>query len=193
MKKILIAVFIFISAYCYSQPTGYINVNERRNSTALSTQAFTGPAGTTPALTTGQWKRAGAIYTDTTGANKGFYAYWDGAWHRLADTAYTGFATPYTSLGSGYKILTSGIKSLVAGENINIDSLTSGSITINSRKIDVFLIGGQSNAVGNPGGGGAASSPDPQSGTVYQYYSGSFSAVTDEVGAANTGSAWPSF
>jgi hypothetical protein len=60
-------------------------------------------------------------------------------------------------------------------------------------EMDVFLIGGQSNAVGNSGAGGAALSPNPDSATVYQYYLSAFTMVTDEVGPANTGSAWPSF
>jgi hypothetical protein len=60
-------------------------------------------------------------------------------------------------------------------------------------EMDVFLIGGQSNAVGNSGASGGANSPDPQAETVYQYYLNTFGQVTNEVGQANTGSAWPSF
>jgi hypothetical protein len=63
-------------------------------------------------------------------------------------------------------------------------------------EIDVFLVGGQSNARGL---GDSAQSPNPQPGTVYKY-DGTFQVVTNEiitpigpipVGAR--GSAWPSF
>jgi hypothetical protein len=56
--------------------------------------------------------------------------------------------------------------------------------------MDVFLVGGQSNASGK---GVAAQSPNPQLDTVYHYYPAALNVVTDEVGNANTGSAWPSF
>lgn len=55
--------------------------------------------------------------------------------------------------------------------------------------IDVFLVAGQSNAKGK---GNGSLSPDPQTGTVFQYYLNTFGQVTNEVGAAETGSAWPS-
>ncbi len=63
----------------------------------------------------------------------------------------------------------------------------------NLKDVDVFLIAGQSNARGMSGPTGAANSPNPYPGTVYQYYGNTFSEVTNEVGSANTGSAWPSF
>lgn len=56
--------------------------------------------------------------------------------------------------------------------------------------MDVFLIAGQSNGKGK---GNGSLSPDPQPGTVFHYYLDAFSQVTNEVGAAETGSAWPSF
>lgn len=56
--------------------------------------------------------------------------------------------------------------------------------------IDVFLIGGQSNAEGR---GDSSLSPVPELGTVFQYYNGSISSGSDPVGGAITGSAWPSF
>jgi hypothetical protein len=59
--------------------------------------------------------------------------------------------------------------------------------------IDVFLIAGQSNARGNSGPSGAANSPNPTPGTVFQFGNGQFFEVTDEVGDANTGSFAPSF
>lgn len=56
--------------------------------------------------------------------------------------------------------------------------------------IDVYLVGGQSNAMGM---GNSALSPIPRSGTVLQYYLGNLSAGTDPIGNASTGSAWPAF
>jgi hypothetical protein len=60
-------------------------------------------------------------------------------------------------------------------------------------QVDVFLIAGQSNARGMSGPTGAANSPNPEPGTLFQFGNGSFLEVTDEVGDANTGSIWPSF
>lgn len=58
--------------------------------------------------------------------------------------------------------------------------------------MDIFLIGGQSNARGV---GSAASSPNPESDTVYQYSNSNFGEVTDEVGnlPSGRGSMWPTF
>jgi hypothetical protein len=71
------------------------------------------------------------------------------------------------------------------------DLITGASAGIDTA-MDIFLVAGQSNARGMSGPTGAANSPNPTPNTVYQYY-GSFGQVTDEVGDANTGSAWPSF
>lgn len=59
-------------------------------------------------------------------------------------------------------------------------------------EIDVFLIGGQSNARGV---GNATQSPNPAPNTVYEYDLGAFTMVTNEVGhlPSNRGSMWPSF
>lgn len=84
------------------------------------------------------------------------------------------------------------IQILNTGEVILVDS-SGETFSLNLDEIDVFLIAGQSNAKGMSGASGAAASPNPDPGTVYQYWSGSFGEVTDEVGDANTGSAWPSF
>lgn len=56
--------------------------------------------------------------------------------------------------------------------------------------IDVFLIGGQSNAVGY---GSSASAPSVPTGKVLQINSGTITDANDPVGNANTGSAWPAF
>ena len=70
---------------------------------------------------------------------------------------------------------------------IDSGSIASGS-TFNN--IDVFLVAGQSNAQGQ---GTASASPVPPTGTAFQYYSSSLSALQDPVGNAASGSAWPSF
>ena len=57
--------------------------------------------------------------------------------------------------------------------------------------VDVFLIAGQSNAVGYPGS--SAGSPIVPAGKVLQYYNGSISDANDPVGNALNGSAWPAF
>ena len=65
---------------------------------------------------------------------------------------------------------------------------------IKQQKImDVFLIGGQSNAIGYSGINGSILSPNPAPKTSYQYYKGKFAEVLDEVGEPVTGSPWPSF
>lgn len=103
MKKLLAIVFIIISVASYGQ-AGYINLNEKRRNLLFGSEGFNGPAGQTPALASGQWTRAGALYYDSTGANKGYY-YWTGSvWIKLADTTYTGFGSPNTSIGTGFDI-----------------------------------------------------------------------------------------
>ncbi len=56
--------------------------------------------------------------------------------------------------------------------------------------IDVFLIAGQSNAVGE---GDKAKSPKVTPDKVLQVYNGAISPANDPVGNAMTGSAWPAF
>jgi hypothetical protein len=57
--------------------------------------------------------------------------------------------------------------------------------------IDVFLIGGQSLAVGTDGD--ASLSPHVPVGKCFQYYNGVLSICNDPVGPSPDGSAWPSF
>lgn len=68
-------------------------------------------------------------------------------------------------------------------------SLASISRTINS--IDVYAIGGQSNAQGT--GGNINLSPAVDASNVLQYSSGAISAANDPVGNASPASAWPAF
>ena len=73
----------------------------------------------------------------------------------------------------------------------NATTSTSGWVDLaGDNTVDVFLIGGQSNAVG---AGNSAESPTVPHGEVLQYYNGTISDADDPVGAAGTGSAWPAF
>lgn len=59
------------------------------------------------------------------------------------------------------------------------------------RVIDLFFVGGQSNAIGK---GDSAESPTPDSTKAFLYESGgSITTITDPVEDADTGSAWPQF
>lgn len=69
-----------------------------------------------------------------------------------------------------------------------ITKTSAASIGLN--QIDVFIIAGQSNAVGNSTTPSAA--PTPLAGTAFQFYSGSISAAVEPIGNSN-GSAWPAF
>src|SRR6185369_5017169 len=62
---------------------------------------------------------------------------------------------------------------------------------VDNNLIDVFLIGGQSNAQGFSIT--ATTSPSVPSSSVLQYYNSTISTANDPVGNANGGSAWPSF
>jgi hypothetical protein len=63
----------------------------------------------------------------------------------------------------------------------------------NPLAVDVFLIAGQSNALGYIPGAASVTSPSVPSGKVLQYYNGAISNANDPVGAAVMGSAWPAF
>ncbi len=59
-----------------------------------------------------------------------------------------------------------------------------------ARPIDVFLVAGQSNALGE---GDATLSPVPPPGTVLQFFHNRIEPGNDPVGGASSGSAWPAF
>jgi hypothetical protein len=58
------------------------------------------------------------------------------------------------------------------------------------KQIDVFIIAGQSNAMGQ---GDKNQSPNVISGTALQIYNGAITDANDPIGKAQTGSAWPAF
>lgn len=69
-------------------------------------------------------------------------------------------------------------------------------VSVRQKVLDLFFVGGQSNAVGQ---GSSGSSPTPDSDLAYLYTAAGITTVTDPVGgdgdsdAADTGSAWPQF
>lgn len=110
----------------------------------------------------------------------------------------------YNSTTGVFSILnanTSGQKGAATFSSADFTDNGSGLISLrtpNIGDIDVFLVAGQSNQVGQ---GDSISSPDVYSGYVLQVNNGIISDANDIVGvtigasenAANTGSAWPSF
>lgn len=104
MKRIL---FFILSMWGIAQaqtaPANYTDINSRYQWLAGRFKALTAPAGITPALTTGQWPIAGALFVDTTGT-KGLYVYYDGVWNSAAGIA----SNIYTADGilQGDRVLT---------------------------------------------------------------------------------------
>lgn len=100
--------------------------------------------------------------------------------------------------GELFEVVSPGNASLGVNYNVTSSQLASG-ITNLSKTLDVFLIVGDSNAVGQ---GNSSQSPSVQSGTVLNYVGSSKTIVTtnDPVASAlpaglsaSTGSAWPAF
>lgn len=87
MKRILLIIsFLWSIAHAQTAPPNYTAINSRYQWLAGRFKALTAPAGITPALTTGQWPIAGALFVDTTGT-KGLYVYYDGVWNSAAGIA----------------------------------------------------------------------------------------------------------
>lgn len=86
LKLFLIAMFACGVASAqvpkYTTLYGGVNYNDRLSATGT----FHVPAGTTAALSTGGWVRAGALYVDTTGGNKGLYYLIGGVFVRVVDS-----------------------------------------------------------------------------------------------------------
>lgn len=88
MKKILFTILMLwgvVQAQIVTPP-GYTSRNTRENLIAIAANTVHVPAGTTASLPSGAWVRAGAMFVDTTGGNKGLYYYTGGQWLRLYDT-----------------------------------------------------------------------------------------------------------
>lgn len=89
MKKILIfLIALIVLSEVKGQvvvPPGYSGRNTRENILASAMNALNIPAGDSAQLKIGQWKRAGAVYVDTTGTSKGFYYYRDGFFFKVLE------------------------------------------------------------------------------------------------------------
>lgn len=104
MKRIILIALCLVSiAYAQTPPTNYTQINARYQWLAGMFKALTAPAGITPALTTGQWGIAGAIYVDTSGTDKGLYVYYDGVWNKAGGDAYS-FTNGITLDGDSVKL-----------------------------------------------------------------------------------------
>lgn len=91
MKKILFGLLLFIGVSAFSQPPGYTYVASRYDWLAGKFRAVHVPAGTTPALATGQFTGAGALFVDS--LHNRLYFYSNGVWNY--STAGSGGSTVY--------------------------------------------------------------------------------------------------
>lgn len=133
MKRILFIFFVLASFVGSAQrPPNYVprNTNE-----AILRQwvdsTFTAPAGVNPSLRLGPG-RAGPLFVDTVGGNKGFHYYRDGAFIRLVDTTMTTlFGSTITNIGNGFDLAVSGtnnIKRFRDSLYFKLDSSVSGTV-----------------------------------------------------------------
>lgn len=133
MKRILFIFFVLASFVASAQrPPNYVprNTNE-----AILRQwvdsTFTAPAGVNPSLRLGPG-RAGPLFVDTVGGNKGFHYYRDGAFIRLVDTTMTTlFGSTITNIGNGFDLAVSGtnnIKRFRDSLYFKLDSSVSGTV-----------------------------------------------------------------
>lgn len=160
MKKIFFVILVLWSAVTIAQAPNYLNFNERRHNLAFSTNALNLPAGATPAKTTGQYVRSGAIFYDSTGADSGLYVSHGTYWVLIGGNPSAGGFN--TSLGSGYKIAVDGtnnVKSILPYNGLSGDSAVSGTVrvglggtmtkndTINTGGNQLVLTGGSYTAI----------------------------------------------
>jgi hypothetical protein len=91
MKKIFLAFSLLASLLSFAQPApvvpGYTNINDRYIHLSLYPRSFGAPAGPFATLQNGQWVRAGALFADTVGSDKGLKVWLDGGWKRLIDSS----------------------------------------------------------------------------------------------------------
>lgn len=134
MRKILVFGLLLWSVVSWAQPSSvpkYVTVNERRNQLALIARALNIPIMGTPALGTNQPGLAGAIIIDTTGGNKGMHGYWDGVWHRIVDTTYSGLTTSATNGTSTISSHTIGLGGSALSQYSSIELSGGFPLTIN--------------------------------------------------------------
>lgn len=83
MKRILF-ILLMLGGIAHAQfPTGYTGINARYDWLAGKFRALHIPAGTDTALTSGQYRGAGALYLDTTGTNAGLYYWMNSQWNLI--------------------------------------------------------------------------------------------------------------
>lgn len=100
MKKLLFVLLLFIGFTSFAQtyPTGYTGINSRYDWLSGKFRGLHAPSGNTPALSSGQWSGAGALYVDTLGGGIGLYYYNGLNWIRLMDTTEAGGGTTDTAI-----------------------------------------------------------------------------------------------
>lgn len=98
MKKLLfISSLLWSVAHAQTIP-GYATINARYYWLSGAFRGLNIPAGGTAALYSGQWVKAGALFYDSTGANKGLYV-WDGSTWTLQGESKTFRQGVYDSSG----------------------------------------------------------------------------------------------
>lgn len=147
MKRFLFAVLVLLSVQVFGQyPAGYTGINNRYDWIAGKFRALHAPAGIAPALSSGQWTGAGALFVDTTGGGKGLWVYYDGAWKHLLDSVTAVSLTPSISnIGSSYRLWapnTPGLKTMANAYGISLDTSTSNTLTVRAdTSVGAGLIG----------------------------------------------------
>lgn len=132
MKQLLILIGLFCSVWASAQtPPGYVRINQRAHQYAEAADMMNLPAGTTAAFGAGQWRRSGAVFVDTTGADAGVYYSIGTTWIKIFDETDAVGAT-LSNIGTGFDLAqygTSNVKRLAFANGLTGDSATSQTVT----------------------------------------------------------------
>jgi hypothetical protein len=132
MKQLLILIGLFCSVWASAQtPPGYVRINQRAHQYAEAADMMNLPAGTTAAFGAGQWRRSGAVFVDTTGADAGVYYSIGTTWIKIFDETDAVGAT-LSNIGTGFDLAqygTSNVKRLAFANGLVGDSATSQTVT----------------------------------------------------------------
>lgn len=145
MKKLLIFFFLISSlAQAQTPPANYTAINQCYQWLAGQFKALTAPAGITPALTTGQWPIAGALFVDTSGGVKGLYVYYDGTWNLAGGAASNIYntngvltANRILSGGSSYDLFFDSLQTFVVTSRVF--NSQSGYLSINHGNFNLYM------------------------------------------------------